>query len=115
MDKASKGFQSGGESPRGENCLSVREILKVHMTTPQVYTPALWIYNRAIVQEKVSRVEFMIRGLRFGESRETTTAELVLVSDLNPDLPYQGLKLKLSIAELEEQYEPTGKRVNRLL
>lgn len=80
-----------------------------------MYIPELWVYNRAIVRDKASRVEFMIRGLRFGESRETTTAELVLVSDLNPDLPYQGLKLKLSIAELEEQYEPTGKRVNRLL
>lgn len=78
------------------------------MTTPQVYIPALWIYNRAIVQEKVSglKLRFRIRRLTFGSSKDSTTVELVPTSP-HPDYPDSFVEL--SLTTFEEQYEQVSR------
>lgn len=74
------------------------------MTTPQVYTPEPWIHTQAIVQEKVSgyKSRFRIRRLTLGNSKDSTTVELV---PTRPHPDYPDSFVELSLTTFEERFE----------
>ena len=82
----------------------------------QVYIPALWLHNRAVVRLKgTTEPEYVLCRLRSGRTRESTTVKLVVLtkemlsreSVLRHGDKYEGANL--FVREVEEKYEPTGK------
>lgn len=78
---------------------------------PVVYIPALWIFNRAIVQRKTDDVLFVLRRLRCGPSREETSVELIPVDACYWEGVYNfdGIAQRIPIATLEEGFTSTNK------
>jgi hypothetical protein len=85
--------------------------------SPQVYIPALWLHNRAVVRRKgTTEPEYVLRRLKCGETRASTTVELVVVTKellsregllRCPAYVYEGAEHP--VAEVEDHYELTGK------
>lgn len=78
------------------------------MNEPVFYLGPLWVYNRAIIRSKSDQQEYVVCHYRVESSRDTSTVELVPIEDL------KGLKRTLSLAEIEDNYEPTGRRMSVL-
>lgn len=78
---------------------------------PVIYLPPIWVYNRAIVREKGSTTEFVIRRCRLQASREASTLELIPVSEcaeFQPDV-WDRIAVQLPMDEFLTRYESTGR------
>lgn len=79
------------------------------------YFPQPWLYARAIVRKKGTEgPELVLRRLRLSSSRETSTAQLIPTSACDDIKGWDAAASTLSIAEIEDEYEPTGRRMSVL-
>lgn len=91
-------------------CPDGGRLLRTAAANVVTYIPAMWIHNRAIVREKASGSEFVLRRLRLKESREASTVELLPVSAC----PEENDAIRLTLDVVERDYESTGKTMSVL-
>ncbi len=77
----------------------------------------MWIYNRLIIRKKGKTEEFVIRRIRCGESKETSTLQLLPLQKLlkanqdfihNKDI-FDEMAMTFSISTIINEYESSGR------